>query len=178
MIGTAISAGIGLASGIIGASKAAKAREQQRLAIGKQEAQNNAWYERNYYQNYLDSTEAQAALKRVEDTMRRNNAASRAAATVNGSTPEAAMAAQQQNNEALANVTENLAARADQRRYQVDAMNQANQKDILNRNMQQQQLDEAGGSQLMNNGMGLVGQAVGQMGGINGLFKKNPEEEV
>ena len=164
--------------GVLGAIKARKAAEKQRLAIGAQEAKDQAWYDRNYYQNYMDSTMGRAAMKRVEDTLRRNNAANRAAAVVNGSTPEAALAQQEANNAVLANTAEQLAARGDAQRMQVDMMNQQNQRDILNRNMQQYQADEAGGSQLMNNGFNVLGNVVGQADGIDGLFKKKQEEAV
>ena len=78
MIGAILGAVGGLASGIAGGIKSAKAaREQQRL-IDEQESKNNAWYNRNYYQNYMDSSEAQAAMKRVENTLKKQNQEARA----------------------------------------------------------------------------------------------------
>lgn len=67
-----VNAGIGLASGIMGGIKSGKATKRQQL-INSQEAKNEAWYNRNYYQNYLDSSESRAAIKRVEDTMKKRN---------------------------------------------------------------------------------------------------------
>lgn len=170
--------GISAGMGVLGAIKGAKAREKQRLAIGAQEAKDNAWYDRNYYQNYMDSTMGRSAMKRVEDTLRRNNAANRAAAIVNGSTPEAALAQQEANNQALANAAENLAARGDSMRMQVDAMNQANQRNTQAQKMQQYQADETGAGQLMNNGFNVLGNVIGQADGIDNLFKKKQQEEV
>lgn len=150
----------GLASGIFGGIKSAKAaREQQRL-INEQESKNNAWYNRNYYQNYMESAEAQAAMKRVENTLKKQNQEARATAAVMGSTPEAAAAQQQANNEILDNTATGLAAQATQRKMQVDAANQQNQNAILNARVGQSQMNEQGGAQLMSNGLGLIGSAI------------------
>lgn len=149
----------GLASGIFGGIKSAKAaREQQRL-INEQESKNNAWYNRNYYQNYMESAEAQAAMKRVENTLKKQNQEARATAAVMGSTPEAAVAQQQANNEILDNTATGLAAQATQRKMQVDTANQQNQNAILNARLGQSQMNEQGGAQLMSNGLGLIGSA-------------------
>lgn len=159
MIGAILGAVGGLASGIFGGIKSAKAaREQQRL-INEQESKNNAWYNRNYYQNYMESAEAQAAMKRVENTLKKQNQEARATAAVMGSTPEAAVAQQQTNNEILDNAATGLAAQATQRKTQVDAANQQNQNAILNARLGQSQMNEQGGAQLMSNGLGLIGSA-------------------
>lgn len=159
MIGAILGAVGGLASGIFGGIKSAKAaREQQRL-INEQESKNNAWYNRNYYQNYMESAEAQAAMKRVENTLKKQNQEARATAAVMGSTPEAAAAQQQANNEILDNTATGLAAQATQRKTQVDAANQQNQNAILNARLGQSQMNEQGGAQLMSNGLGLIGSA-------------------
>lgn len=159
MIGAILGAVGGLASGIFGGIKSAKAaREQQRL-INEQESKNNAWYNRNYYQNYMESAEAQAAMKRVENTLKKQNQEARATAAVMGSTPEAAVAQQQANNEILDNTATGLAEQATQRKMQVDAANQQNQNAILNARLGQSQMNEQGGAQLMSNGLGLIGSA-------------------
>lgn len=159
MIGAILGAVGGLASGIFGGIKSAKAaREQQRL-INEQESKNNAWYNRNYYQNYMESAEAQAAMKRVENTLKKQNQEARATAAVMGSTPEAAVAQQQANNEILDNTATGLAAQATQRKMQVDAANQQNKNAILNARLGQSQMNEQGGAQLMSNGLGLIGSA-------------------
>lgn len=160
MIGAILGAVGGLASGIFGGIKSAKAaREQQRL-INEQESKNNAWYNRNYYQNYMESAEAQAAMKRVENTLKKQNQEARATAAVMGSTPEAGVAQQQANNEILDNTATGLAAQATQRKMQVDAANQQNQNAILNARLGQSQMNEQGGAQLMSNGLGLIGSAI------------------
>lgn len=159
MIGAILGAVGGLASGIFGGIKSAKAARQQQRLINEQESKNNAWYNRNYYQNYMESAEAQAAMKRVENTLKKQNQEARATAAVMGSTPEAAVAQQQANNEILDNTATGLAAQATQRKMQVDAANQQNQNAILNARLGQSQMNEQGGAQLMSNGLGLIGSA-------------------
>lgn len=159
MIGAILGAVGGLASGIFGGIKSAKAAREQQRIINEQESKNNAWYNRNYYQNYMESAEAQAAMKRVENTLKKQNQEARATAAVMGSTPEAAVAQQQANNEILDNTATSLAAQATQRKMQVDAANQQNQNAILNARLGQSQMNEQGGAQLMSNGLGLIGSA-------------------
>lgn len=159
MIGAILGAVGGLASGIFGGIKSAKAAREQHRLINEQESKNNAWYNRNYYQNYMESAEAQAAMKRVENTLKKQNQEARATAAVMGSTPEAAVAQQQANNEILDNTATGLAAQATQRKMQVDAANQQNQNAILNARLGQSQMNEQGGAQLMSNGLGLIGSA-------------------
>lgn len=159
MIGL-IGAGISLASGIAGGIKSAKAARKQEELINKQEAKNEAWYNRNYYQNYLDSSESRAAIKRVEDTMKKRNQEAQATAAVTGATPEAVIAQQENNQKLISDTIGSLAARSDAKKEQIDAINQHNQQNIANARMGQLQANEAGGSQLMGNGLGLIGSAL------------------
>ena len=144
----------------MGGIKAGKAARAQKRMIAEQERKNNEWYNRNYYSNYLDSAEAQAAMKRVENTLRRQNEQADATATVMGATPEAALAQKQANNEVLDDVATGLAAQATARKNAVDAQNQANQQATFAAKMGQSRADEAGASQVMNNGLGILGTAL------------------
>lgn len=160
MIGAILGAVGGLASGIAGGIKSAKAAKEQQRLINEQESKNNAWYNRNYYQNYMDSTEAQAAMKRVENTLKKQNQEARATAVVTGATPEAAIAQQQANNEILDETATGLAAQATARKAQVEAIDQQNQNNIFQARLGQSSANEQGGAQLMSNGLGLIGSAL------------------
>lgn len=155
-----VGAGVGLASGLFGGSKAAKAAKKQEQLINDQEAKNDAWYNRNYYQNYLDSSESRAAIKRVEDTMRKRNQEAQATAAVTGGTAESVLAQQENDQKLMSDTVGNLAARGDAKKEHVDAVNLQNQQNIANARMGQYQANEAGGSQLMGNGLGLIGSAL------------------
>lgn len=160
MIGEAIGIGASLLGGLFGASKASKAAKAQQRLINNQRAKNEAWYNRNYYQNYLDSSEAKAALKRVEETMRRRNQEAQATAAVTGGTQESVLAQQENDQKLMGDVVNNLAARGDAIKRQVDAQNQANENALMHQQMAQYQANEAGGAQLMGNGLGLIGSAL------------------
>ena len=155
-----IGAGIGLASGICGGIKSAKEAKKQQALINEQEKKNNEWYNRNYYQNYMDTTEAQAAMKRVENTLRRQNEQARATQTVMGGTPELAVAQQQANNEVLADTATGLAAQSTARKANVDAINMQNQNNITQQRIGQSQATEAGNANLMSSGLGIIGSAL------------------
>ena len=160
MIGAIIGAVGGLASGIAGGIKSAKAAKEQQKLIDEQERKNDAWYNRNYYQNYLDSAEAQAAMKRVEITLKKQNQEARATAVVTGATPESVVAQQQANNEILDDVTTSLASQATARKANIDAVNMENQNNIMNMRISQNQANEKVSSQLMENGLGIIGSAL------------------
>lgn len=150
----------GLASGIVGGIKSANAAKEQQRLINEQEQKNREWYNRNYYQNYMDSTEAQAAMKRVEDTLKRQNEQARAAQVVMGGTPEAALAQQQANNEVLADTATGLAAQSTARKANVDAVNLQNENNIMQQRIGQAQATESGNASLMSSGLGLIGSAL------------------
>lgn len=184
MIGAILGAVGGLASGIAGGIKSAKAAKEQQRLINEQESKNNAWYNRNYYQNYMDSTEAQAAMKRVENTLKKQNQEARATAVVTGATPEAAIAQQQANNEILDETATGLAAQATARKAQVEAIDQQNQNNIFQARLGQSSANEQGGAQLMSNGLGLISSALSMQEwerrkGVNdGTFRFYQEKPV
>ena len=156
MIGTAIGIGASLIGGVMGASKAAKAANAQQQMLNQQRNKNEAWYNRNYYQNYLDSKEAQAAIKRVEDTLRRRNQEAQATAAVTGGTPEAVLAQQENDQKMMGEVVGNLATRGDA----INAQNQANENALMQQQMAQLQANEAGGTQLLGNSGSLISSAL------------------
>lgn len=181
MIGEAILGTVGgLASGIFGGIKSAKAAKEQQRLINEQESKNNAWYNRNYYQNYMDSAEAQAAMKRVENTLKKQNQEARATAVVTGATPEAAIAQQQANNEILDETATGLAAQATARKAQVEAIDQQNQNNIFQARVGQASAEEKGGAELMGAGLGMVKDALSMVDWdktkLGNIFKKKGGE--
>lgn len=160
MIESLIGGGVGLVSSIIGGAKAAKAAKQQTAMINDQAAKNDAWYNQRYYQDYMDGSEARAAIKRVENTLKKRNEQAQATAAVTGGTQESVLAQQENDQNLMSDTIDNLAARGDAQKMQVDAINQQNQQNTLNARLGQAQLNEQGSSSLFNNGVGLIGQAL------------------
>lgn len=116
-----IGLGVGLAgagAGFLGSKAAAR---RQKREVEKQEAKNEAWYNRNYYGDYLNSLEALNAIRRVNDTMRERGQAARARQAVTGGTAEQAIATEAENNRSVADLMGNLAAQGDAYRRDIDA---------------------------------------------------------
>ena len=159
----------GLISSIIGGRKAAKAAKAQQAALKQQKENESNWYARNYYQNYMDSTEAKAAIRRVNDTLNRQNEQARASAVISGATPEAVQATQEAGNETLADTMAGLAAQGTSRRQAVDAQHLQNQANLTAQqqaiNAQQQQ----GNMNLQTAGAGLIGSALSLYDNSSGL---------
>lgn len=165
MWGAIAGAAIGLGSSIAGAIRARKEANRQREELKKQQDAENEWYARNCYQNYLDSAEAQSAIKRVNDTINRRNEQNAAAAKINGSTPEAVMAAQEANNELLGDTISGLAQHGMERRNQVDMAHMQNQQQLSAQAQNMAAAGQQGGSTLVSSGAGLIGSALSLLDG-------------
>lgn len=173
MILSAINAGAGLASGVYGMIKSANAVKEQKKALENATSRENAWYNRNYYQNYVDSSESQAAIKRVEDTLKRRNQAAAGTAAITGATPEAVVAQQESSQELMSDTVANLAARGNARKDQIDAVHQQNVNNLDLQKMGQMQADEAGAASYAGAGLGLVGTALEAAGTEASSTKKS-----
>lgn len=169
MIGALIGAGLGLATSIAGGVKSAKAAKDQQRLIEQQKAQNDAWYNKMYYQNYLDSKEAQSAMKRVEETLRKRNQDAQAQAAVTGGTQESVIAQQANDQKLVGNVVEGLASRSDELKRQADYQKNVNDNNLLQQQIAQQQANESGGASLMGSGGSLIGSALSMLGESNGI---------
>lgn len=120
----AAGAAAGLAGGIGSAINAGKSRGQLD-ALGKEY---DTMYNKDYYQDYTQRSDVQAALGRMRDQMKRNSEANRNTAAITGATPEAAIAVQEADRRQLGDTTANIAGQA------------ASYKDqVRNRYMQQRQ---------------------------------------
>ena len=110
MIMTGINGALGLYSTVKGLLDSSELKKKQSKL--RQDAQNeeNAWYRRNYYGNFMDNSASKAAIKRVENTLRRNNEQERARSVITGSTPEMSIARNEQGLRTMENVINNLAA--------------------------------------------------------------------
>lgn len=144
MIGALIGAGLSLAGSIAGGIKSAKAAREQQKQIDEQRARNEAYYNKNYYQDYMDRSDVQAAMERVRSTMQRSNRMAQQQAAVTGATPESVIAQQQANNEAVVNAAQAIQAgdAANKARVEENYLNR--EASIDNQQMQQQQMTEQG----------------------------------
>ena len=151
---------LGLYSGIKGMFDSSKARRKQERLMREASSLENAWYRRNYYANFMDNSASKAAIKRVENTLRRNNAQERARSIITGSTPEMSIARNEQGLRTMENVVNNLAATDGARKMNVDTAHKQNNLALKNAEQQQLSLDERMAKSAASSGYNLMQNAL------------------
>lgn len=167
-------AAIGLAAGAAGATKGAldarKAARERRKQISEQKAKNEAWYARNYHEDYLNSVAANNAVKRVRDSWSDATREARARQAVAGGTPEQAAAVAEAGGEAMANTVGNLAAQGEANKRAIDAQKQAMDANIAAQEGALADAEQQAGMNLVDNGIGVATSAAQMFGA-----KKEPK---
>ena len=160
MIMTGINGALGLYSTVKGLLDSSESKKK--LSKLRQDAQNeeNAWYRRNYYSNFMDNSASKAAIKRVENTLRRNNEQERARSVITGSTPEMSIARNEQGLRTMENVINNLAAADGNEKRNVDLMHKQSNLALKNSEMQQLSLDERMAKSAATSGYNLMQNAL------------------
>ena len=170
MIGAIIGGVAGLAGSLIGAGAQRRAARKQEKELAKQRAANEAWYKRNYYQDYLNTVEAQNALKRVENAWAERTREARARQAVTGGTPEQAQAVAEAGGEAMGDMVGNLAAQGQQNKAAIDAQKLQMDANISAQESALAEAREQAGANLLSNGIGVATSA---LQGMN--LKAKPE---
>ena len=125
-IGQAAKGVVGLGSALFGGiksgkerKKAAKALKQSQEEIDKEKAFNDILFNREYYQDFLQRSENQAALKMLRDRLKRQNEATAQTAVITGATPEAKAKQKEISNQANGNVVSTVAANSSSPKHAV-----------------------------------------------------------
>lgn len=160
MVLTGLNGALGLYSGVKGMLDASKASKGAKDLRNKAKAEEEGWYRRNYYENYLDSTTAKAAMKRVENSLRKQNAQNRAYSVISGATPEYSLARNEQGLRTIENMATNLASMDSNRKSQVDAMHRQNRNAFLNSELNDFAMDERMAISAAGNGLNLLQNAL------------------
>lgn len=174
--------GIGSAvSGIIGGNATRKAAKRNQRLLEEAENDAKAWFEKEYNANFLDRSDARAAIAKTRELLNERYKAAEGAAAVTGATEESIARQKAAANEALADVTSNIAERADAYKDAVRA-NYENQQDAFMKqkmgiNNQKAQATAQAASGLASAAQGLGDAVDGVWGGqidnwASGLFKK------
>ena len=160
MVLTGLNGALGLYSGVKGMLNASKASKSAKDLRNRAKAEEEGWYRRNYYENYLDSSSAKAAMKRVENTLRKQNAQNRAHSVISGATPEYSLARNEQGLRTMENMATNLASMDSNRKSQVDAMHRQNKNAFLNSELNELAMDERLAVSTAGNGLNLLQNAL------------------
>lgn len=172
----AIGLGLGVASAVKGALDARKAAREKKEAISRQKSKNEAWYKRNYYEDYLNSVAANNAIKRVRDSWSEANREARARQAVAGGTPEQAAAVAEAGGEAMANTVGTLAAQGEANKRAVDAQKQAMDANIAAQEGAIADAQQQAGMNLVENGIGVATSAAQMFGANKAPQTYNPVE--
>jgi hypothetical protein len=160
LIMTGINGALGLYStvkGLIDSSESKKKQSKLRRDVQNEE---NAWFRRNYYGNFMDNAASKAAIKRVENTLRRNNEQERARSIITGSTPELSVARNEQGLRAMENVVNNLAAADGNAKRSVDMAHKQSNLALKSAEQQQLSLDERMAKSAAQSGYNLMQNAL------------------
>ena len=160
MILAGINGALGLYSTVKGMVDSSDAKKQQSYLRKAMQNDENAWYRKNYYGNFMDDKASKAAIKRVENTLRRNNEQERARSVITGSTPEMSVARNEQGLRTMENVINNLAAADSNRKHNIDMVHNQNSLALKNAEQQQLSLDERMAKSAASNGYNLMQNAL------------------
>lgn len=160
MILAGINGALGLYSTVKGMVDSSNAKKQQSNLRKAMQNEENAWYRRNYYGDFMDDKASKAAIKRVENTLRRNNEQERARSVITGSTPEMSVARNEQGLRTMENVINNLAAADSNRKNNLDMVHNQNNLALKNAEQQQLSLDERMAKSAASNGYNLMQNAL------------------
>ncbi len=120
MIGAAIGAGLKVAGSIIGGAAQARAARKQRAIIDKQKKDNEAWYNRNYYEDSTQRSDAQRAMQMARDAMKSRYNQAQASGVVTGATDESIAAQKAATNQVVSSAASSIAATGDSRKDSID----------------------------------------------------------
>lgn len=106
--------GIGSAvGGIIGGNATRKAANRNARLLEEAENEAKAWYDKEYNANFLDRSEARAAIAKTREILNEKYRQAEGVAAVTGATEESIARQKAAANQTLADVTSNIAERAD-----------------------------------------------------------------
>lgn len=164
---------MGLFSGVKGLFDSAKAARKRRALMREGKAAEAAWYRRNYYGDFMNDSATRAVMKRVENTLHRNNRQNRAYAKINGATPELAVARGQQSMQSMENVMGALASQQSAERKRIEAQHLQNMNSFRNAEIAELSRDEQSAANAAVGGFNLLNSA---LMGVNWGKESNDNE--
>lgn len=181
-IAAAIGAAAGLASSIIGGSQASKAAREAERRQRRQEAEERAWYDRRYNEDYLDTAAGQNLVRRAKEYAKENWKKAQGAQAVGGGTDAATAMAKEQGNKMMGDTIANIAAADTEKKAQVDNIHMQNRAKFAQMDMDranQKAANITAAAQQASNALISAGQAVEGVSGakkapsLTGEIKEN-----
>lgn len=160
---------LSIGGGIFGSRKARRAAKRERELLRQKEAANEAWYARNYHEDYLNSVEAQNALRRTREAWNDRLSRERGRQAVTGGTPEQMARVHEAGGEAYGETVAALAAQGSANKRAVDARKAEMDNDVLTARSAIANAEQQAGQNLVSNSIN-TGVAALQVGA--GAFDK------
>lgn len=135
---SAIGAGLGLATSLIGGAQASKAARAAERRQREQEASEKAWYNRRYNEDYVDTAAGQNLVRRAKEYARENWKKASGAQAVAGGTDAATAMAKEAGNKMVGDTIANIAATDQARKAQVDNMHRQAEQNFAQMDMQRE----------------------------------------
>lgn len=124
--------GVGSAvAGIVGGNATRKAANRNARLLQEDENDAKAWYDKEYNANFLDRSDARATIAKTREILNERYKAAEGAAAVTGATEESVARQKAAANDVLADVTSNIAERADAYKDAVRANYENQQENFL-----------------------------------------------
>lgn len=98
----------------------AQAARKQREIIDTQKKDNEAWYNRNYYEDSTQRSDAQRAMQMARDAMKSRYNQAQASGVVTGATDESIAAQKAATNQVVSSAASSIAATGDSRKDSID----------------------------------------------------------
>lgn len=158
-----------IGGGIFGSRKARKAAKRERELLRQKEAANEAWYARNYHEDYLNSVEAQNALRRTREAWNDRLNRERGRQAVTGGTPEQMARVHEAGGEAYGETVAALAAQGSANKRAVDAKKAEMDNDVLTARSAIANAEQQAGQNMLSNsinaGVAALQAGASAMGG-------------
>ena len=164
-IASAIGTVGGIFSSLMGGGAAAAAQEQAINERKRSEAKEQAWYNRRYNEDYIDTAAGQNLVRRAKEYAKENWKKAAGAQAVAGGTAAATQMAKDAGNKMVGDTIDNIAAADTQRKANVDNIHMQNEQ-RFSQQRQSEQLQRAqnitSAAQAASNAMMAIGGAVDQ----------------
>lgn len=174
IVGTLIGAGLSVASSVIGGLKSAQQNKKAEQEMKANHARQNAWYNRRYNEDYLDTAAGQSLMTRAKEYADQNWKRQQGAAAIGGGTDASTAMAKEAGNKMMADTMSNIASADVQRKQNVDNIheNMENQYSQGMVNLSQQrannisQVASATSDALMKAGVAFDGSSAEKSAGV------------
>ena len=154
-----------LASSIYGGVKASQQANKAEGRQRQQEAEENAWYNRRYYEDYVDTAAGQNLIRRAKDYAREQWKRAAGAQAVTGGTEAASAAAKEAGNKMVGDTIANIASNDQARKDHVDSMHRQAQKEYAQMDMQRDMQRAQNITQAAQGASNAMMSAAGALGG-------------